>query len=68
MERLGGSVIPINEVTYSSVAKGESLPDTVRTLQTYADIIVLRHPEVGSAKLGRAIHYEADHQCRGRDR
>jgi aspartate carbamoyltransferase len=51
MERLGGSVIPINEVTYSSVAKGESLPDTVRTLQTYADVIVLRHPEVGSAKL-----------------
>ena len=51
MERLGGSVIPINEVTYSSVAKGESLPDTVRTLQTYADVIVLRHPEVGSAEL-----------------
>ena len=51
MERMGGSVIPINEVTYSSVAKGESLPDTVRTLQTYADVIVLRHPEVGSAKL-----------------
>ena len=44
-------MIPINEVTYSSVAKGESLPDTVRTLQTYADVIVLRHPEVGSAKL-----------------
>jgi aspartate carbamoyltransferase len=51
MERLGGSVIPINEVTYSSVAKGESLPDTIRTLQAYADVIVLRHPEVGSAKL-----------------
>jgi aspartate carbamoyltransferase len=51
MERLGGSVIPINEVTYSSVAKGESLPDTIRTLETYADVIVLRHPEVGSARL-----------------
>ncbi|MFQ5922980.1 MAG: aspartate carbamoyltransferase [Anaerolineales bacterium] len=51
MERLGGSVIPINEVTYSSVAKGESLPDTIRTLQCYADVIVLRHPEVGAAKL-----------------
>jgi aspartate carbamoyltransferase len=51
MERLGGSVIPINEVTYSSVAKGESLPDTVRTLECYADVVVLRHPEVGSAKL-----------------
>lgn len=51
MERLGGSVIPINEVRYSSVAKGESLPDTVRTLECYADVIVLRHPEVGSAAL-----------------
>jgi aspartate carbamoyltransferase len=51
MERLGGSVIPINEVRYSSVSKGESLPDTVRTLEAYADVIVLRHPEVGSAAL-----------------
>lgn len=51
MERLGGSVIPINEVRYSSVTKGESLIDTVRTLDAYADVIVLRHPEVGSAAL-----------------
>ncbi len=51
MERLGGSVIPINEVKYSSVAKGESLPDTVRTLECYADVIVLRHPETGSAAI-----------------
>ncbi len=51
MLRLGGSVIPINEVRYSSVSKGESLPDTVRTLECYADIIVLRHPEVGSAQI-----------------
>ena len=51
MERLGGSVIPINEVRYSSVSKGESLPDTVRTLEAYVDVIVLRHPEVGSAAL-----------------
>ena len=51
MERLGGSVIPINEVKYSSVAKGESLPDTVRTLECYADVLVIRHPETGSAAL-----------------
>ena len=49
MERLGGSVIPISEVKYSSVAKGESLPDTVRTLECYSDVIVLRHPETGAA-------------------
>jgi aspartate carbamoyltransferase len=51
MERLGGSVIPINEVRYSSVAKGESLPDTIRTLECYADVIVLRHPEVGASAI-----------------
>lgn len=51
MERLGGSLIPISEVHYSSVAKGESLPDTVRTLECYADVIVLRHPEVGASAL-----------------
>jgi aspartate carbamoyltransferase len=51
MERLGGSVIPINEVHFSSVSKGESLPDTIRTLECYADVIVLRHPEVGASAL-----------------
>jgi aspartate carbamoyltransferase len=49
MERLGGSVIPIHGVQYSSVSKGESLPDTIRTLQCYADVIVLRHPEIGAS-------------------
>ncbi len=51
MERLGGSVISINEVKYSSVTKGESLTDTIRTLECYADVIVLRHPETGSAAI-----------------
>ena len=50
MQRLGGSVIPINEVRYSSVTKGESLPDTIRTLEAYADLVVLRHPEVGASQ------------------
>ncbi len=49
MLRLGGQVIPINNVQYSSVTKGESLPDTIRTLESYSDVIVLRHPEVGAA-------------------
>jgi len=49
MERLAGSVIPINEVRYSSVEKGEDLEDTVRTLECYADVIVIRPPEMGSA-------------------
>ena len=55
MMRLGGKVISINEVRYSSVSKGESLPDTVRTLESYADVVVLRHPEVGAA--AKAAHY-----------
>jgi len=52
MERLGGSVIPITQgVQFSSVSKGESLPDTIRTLEQYSDVIVLRHPDIGSAKV-----------------
>lgn len=51
MLRLGGQVIPINNVQYSSVTKGESLPDTVRTLESYSDVVVIRHPEVGSAEI-----------------
>jgi len=51
MLRLGGRTININEVRYSSVSKGESLPDTVRTLESYCDVTVLRHPETGSAAL-----------------
>ncbi len=52
MERLGGSVIPITQgVQFSSVSKGETLADTIRTLEQYSDVIVLRHPEIGAAKL-----------------
>ena len=52
MERLGGSVIPITQgVQFSSVSKGETLADTIRTLEQYSDIIVLRHPEIGSARV-----------------
>lgn len=52
MERLGGSVIPITQgVQFSSVSKGETLADTIRTLEQYADAIVLRHPETGSAQV-----------------
>jgi aspartate carbamoyltransferase len=51
MQRLGGAFIPLQGVTYSSVSKGETLIDTVRTFASYSDIIVIRHPEVGSAKI-----------------
>jgi len=47
MLRLGGSVIPV-PVDQSSVQKGETLQDTIRTLCCYSDLIVLRHPEKGA--------------------
>ncbi|MCK7540843.1 MAG: hypothetical protein MZV63_63110 [Marinilabiliales bacterium] len=61
-------VININEVRYSSVAKGESLPDTIRTLECYADVIVIRHPELGLGGHGRRGRPQAGHQRRGRRR
>lgn len=52
MERLGGSVIPITQgVQFSSVSKGETLHDTICTLEQYSDVIVLRHPETGAARI-----------------
>jgi aspartate carbamoyltransferase catalytic subunit len=50
MQRLGGGVISMGSVESSSVAKGETLTDTVRTVAQYADVIVVRHPRLGSAK------------------
>ncbi len=49
MLRLGGQVISISDVANSSVAKGETLEDTVRCLQCYCNVIVMRHPETGAA-------------------
>eukprot|EP00607_Mallomonas_marina_P009697 CAMPEP_0182419656 /NCGR_PEP_ID=MMETSP1167-20130531/4061_1 /TAXON_ID=2988 /ORGANISM="Mallomonas Sp, Strain CCMP3275" /LENGTH=290 /DNA_ID=CAMNT_0024594689 /DNA_START=117 /DNA_END=989 /DNA_ORIENTATION=- len=54
MQRLGGSVIPIYEQT-SSVKKGESFEDTIRTLASFADAIVLRHPMKGSAVTASSV-------------
>ncbi len=48
MQLLGGRTIPVTQ-THSSTQKGESLPDTIRTLGCYSDAIVLRHPEASSA-------------------
>jgi len=54
MLRLGGRVISLTD-KYSSVEKGESLEDTIRSLGCYADAIVLRHPLKGSAKLAASV-------------
>jgi aspartate carbamoyltransferase catalytic subunit len=51
MKRLGGETIDMGSVESSSVKKGESLADTVRVIQGYADALVLRHPSEGSARM-----------------
>jgi len=56
MKRLGGEVVSIATST-SSVAKGESLADTIRVVDKYANVIVLRHPGVGSAE--EAAHFSS---------
>ena len=51
MHRLGGQVISTeNAAEFSSVAKGETLEDTIRMLNGYGDVIVIRHHEVGAAR------------------
>ncbi|MFH0968227.1 MAG: aspartate carbamoyltransferase [Methanobacteriota archaeon] len=51
MLRLGGSCMNLGGIEVSSMAKGETLADTIRVVSGYADTIVLRHPRVGAARL-----------------
>jgi len=51
MLRLGGSTLGFSDPNTSSAAKGETLADSARTVGQYADIIVVRHPKEGTAKL-----------------
>ena len=51
IKRLGGTTTDMGTVESSSVKKGESLADTVRVVEGYADAIVLRHPSEGAAKM-----------------
>ncbi len=48
MYELGGNVLGFSEASSSSVAKGESVADTIRTVNCYADIIAMRHPKEGA--------------------
>jgi aspartate carbamoyltransferase catalytic subunit len=51
MYRLGGNVIGFQSGDVSSIKKGESIADTIRTVENYCDCIVMRHPLEGSARL-----------------
>jgi len=51
MHKLGGSAIGFAEPKIASVKKGENLADTIRVVENYADVIALRHPLEGAARL-----------------
>jgi aspartate carbamoyltransferase catalytic subunit len=51
MHRLGGSVITVSEASGTSFTKGESISDMARVVGGYADIIVIRHPWEGAARV-----------------
>jgi aspartate carbamoyltransferase catalytic subunit len=51
MNRLGGRVIGFSDPTKTSQKKGESLADTIRMADSYSDLIVIRHPQEGAARL-----------------
>jgi aspartate carbamoyltransferase catalytic subunit len=55
MLRLGGSVVGFADANQSSSSKGESLSDTVRVVASYCDVIVIRHPKEGAARLAAQV-------------
>lgn len=55
MKRLGGEVINLSSVEASSVAKGENLADTIRTVSGYCDVIALRHPREGASRMAASF-------------
>lgn len=55
ISRLGGKIIGFTDAASSSVSKGESLNDTIRTVNNYCDLIVMRHPIEGSARYASEV-------------
>lgn len=55
ISRLGGKIIGFTDSSSSSVSKGESLNDTIKTVSNYSDLIVMRHPVEGSARYASEI-------------
>jgi len=56
VHNLGGEVIKSeNAGQFSSAIKGESIEDSIKTMEKYAEIIILRHPEIGSASRAAAV-------------
>ncbi|MDD7408539.1 MAG: aspartate carbamoyltransferase [Anaerovoracaceae bacterium] len=57
MLRLGGSVMGFSDAASSSVSKGESIADTIRTVGCFADVIVMRHPKEGAPRVAAEHSY-----------
>lgn len=55
ISRLGGKIVGFTDASSSSVTKGETLNDTIRTVNNYCDMIVMRHPIEGSARFASEI-------------
>ena len=55
MKRLGGSVVGFSDTGSTSVKKGETLTDTIKTMGQYSDAIVIRNPLEGSARLAAEV-------------
>ena len=55
VNRLGGKIVGFADASYSSVSKGETLKDTILTVNNYCDLIVMRHPIEGSARYASEI-------------
>jgi aspartate carbamoyltransferase catalytic subunit len=53
--RLGGQVIGFSDIESTSIKKGEDLQDTIKTISCYADLIIIRHPFEGAARLAAEI-------------
>ncbi|MBI2136076.1 aspartate carbamoyltransferase [Candidatus Woesearchaeota archaeon] len=57
VKRLGGQVIGFDNIETTSLKKGESFKDTIKMIEQYADVIVIRHPKEGSAQLAADISH-----------
>jgi len=57
INKLGGRVIGFTDAASSSVKKGETLKDTIKTVANYSDLIVMRHPVEGSARYASEVSH-----------
>jgi|SRR5271157_423758 len=55
VKRLGGTTIGFDSLESSSVVKGETLSDTIKIIESYADAIIIRHPREGAARMASEI-------------